>query len=58
MLAAAQLPVRGNELTFAVAGRANSTPWVAAAGQFVAVAWGATGDGKGDIMIDPVCPVP
>ena len=44
-------PVSANELTFAVPGRVNSTPWVAAADSFVAVAWGAAADGKGDIMI-------
>lgn len=44
-------PARANDLTFAVPGRVNSTPHVASAGQFVAVAWGAAADGKGDIMI-------
>jgi hypothetical protein len=43
--------VSANELTFAVPGKANSTPWVAAADRFVAVAWGAAAEGKGDIMI-------
>lgn len=37
--------------TLAVPNRANSTPWVAAAGSFVAVAWGAAGNGKGDIYL-------
>jgi len=44
-------PVTANELTFAVPGRVNSTPWVVASDRFVAVAWGAAADGKGDIMI-------
>ncbi len=35
----------------AVPNRANSTPWVAAAGSFVAVAWGAAAAGKGDIYL-------
>jgi hypothetical protein len=43
--------LRADEVTLAVPGRANSTPWVAAAGSFVAVAWGAAADGKGDVMI-------
>ena len=38
-------------ITLAVANRANSTPWVAASGSFVAVAWGATANGKGDIFL-------
>ena len=37
--------------TLAVPNRANSTPWVAAAGSFVAVTWGAAVDGKGDIYL-------
>jgi hypothetical protein len=32
--------------SFTVPGRSNSTPWVAATGSFVAVAWGATAEGK------------
>ena len=32
-------------------GRSNSTPWVAAAGSFVAVAWGATTAGKTDVFL-------
>jgi hypothetical protein len=38
-------------MTLAVRNRANSTPWVAAAGSFVAVAWGAAANGKGDIYL-------
>jgi len=37
--------------TLAVPDRANSTPWVAANGPFVAVAWGAAVNGKGDIFL-------
>lgn len=37
--------------TLAIRNRANSTPWVAAAGSFVAVAWGAAANGKGDIFV-------
>ena len=36
--------------TLAVPNRANSTPWVAAHGSFVAVTWGASANGKGDIF--------
>src|SRR5688500_6319195 len=39
------------DVTLAVPGRANSTPWIAADGSFVAVAWGAATDGKGDIFV-------
>ena len=38
-------------VSFDVAGRADSTPWVAASGSFVAVAWGATGGGKTDVFV-------
>jgi hypothetical protein len=38
-------------LTLAIAGRTNATPWIAAAGEFAAVAWAASVSGKGDIMI-------
>jgi hypothetical protein len=51
MVIAAMVPLPAADLTFAVPGRVNSTPWAAAAGQFVAVAWGAATGGKGDIMI-------
>ena len=34
-----------------VPGRPDSTPWVAAAGSFVAVAWGASIDGKSDVFV-------
>jgi hypothetical protein len=54
---AIQVPAFGSAapadpVTLAVAGRANATPWVAAAGGFVAVTWSAAAGGKnGDIMI-------
>jgi hypothetical protein len=38
-------------VTLAVGGRSNATPWVAAAGEFVAVTWAASVSGKGDVMI-------
>jgi hypothetical protein len=34
-----------------VRSRSNSTPWVAAAGSFVAAAWGATADGRADVFV-------
>lgn len=37
--------------TLAAPNRANSTPWVTASGSFVAVTWGATANGKGDIFV-------
>ena len=37
--------------TLEVPGRSNSTPWVAARGPFVSVAWGAAANGKGDIFL-------
>jgi hypothetical protein len=38
-------------VSLAVPGRANSTPWVAASGSFVTVAWGAGATGKTDVFI-------
>jgi hypothetical protein len=38
-------------VTLAIAGRTNATPWIAADGLFVAVAWSAAAAGKGDVMI-------
>jgi len=38
-------------VTLRVDGRANATPWVAASGAFVAVAWGASADGKTDVFL-------
>ena len=37
--------------TLAVPGRTNSTPWIAASGVNVAVAWAAAADGKGDVFV-------
>ncbi|MEP7118885.1 MAG: sialidase family protein [Acidobacteriota bacterium] len=37
--------------TLAVPGRANSAPWVASQGRFVAVTWGAAADGKSDVYL-------
>jgi hypothetical protein len=38
-------------VTFAIPDRASSTPWVAASGKYVAVVWGASAEGKGDVML-------
>jgi hypothetical protein len=39
-------------VTLAVPGRSNQTPWAAARGRFVAVAWGAQGaDGRADVFV-------
>jgi hypothetical protein len=39
-------------VTLRIADRSNATPWVAADGQVVAVAWGATtADGKADVFV-------
>lgn len=46
-LAAAPTPV----LTFAIPDHTNSAPWVASSGPVVAVAWGASANGKGDVML-------
>ena len=37
--------------TLAIPNRANSTPWIAAAGSFVAVTWAAAANGKGDVFL-------
>src|SRR5690242_18086317 len=34
-----------------IANRADATPWIAASGSFVAVAWGATQGGKTDVFV-------
>src|SRR5688500_5349137 len=34
-----------------VPGRSDQTPWVAASGPFVAVAWGASAAGKADVFL-------
>jgi len=41
----------GDVASLAVQGRSNSTPWVAAAGAFVAVAWGASAGGQTDVFV-------
>jgi hypothetical protein len=57
LLAAAALPelrpqAQGDEVTtLAVEGRSNQTPWVAAHHSFVAIAWGASDDGKADVFL-------
>lgn len=38
-------------VTLDVPGRTDSTPWLAASGSFVAVAWGATAEGKTDVFV-------
>jgi hypothetical protein len=38
-------------VSLAVKERSNATPWVDAAGAFVAVAWGAASDGKTDVFV-------
>ena len=38
-------------MAFDVPGRADATPSVAADGTFVAVAWGASADGKADVFV-------
>jgi hypothetical protein len=38
-------------VSLGVAGRSNATPWVAASGSFVAVAWGGAADGKTDVFV-------
>jgi hypothetical protein len=49
--AAAQLVSAATDTTLAIPGRVNSTPWIAASGADVAVAWGAAADGKGDVFV-------
>ena len=39
-----------DDVTLAISGRANSTPWIAGSGRFVAVAWGVTRNGGGDVV--------
>jgi hypothetical protein len=47
----AQSPSRPAEVTLAVAGRTNVTPWIASRNDFVAVAWGASQKGAGDVFL-------
>ena len=44
----AQAPVKLEEITLAITGRTNVTPWIAGRDNFVAVAWGASQKGAGD----------
>lgn len=44
-------PPATNVASLAVKGRSNTTPWVAAAGDFVAVAWGASAAGETDVFV-------
>jgi len=45
-------PAMANEPpTLAVEGRSSQTPWAASLGRFVAVAWGASVDGKTDVYV-------
>jgi hypothetical protein len=46
----ASAPPRSQPTTLSVAGRSNGTPWIAADGRFVAVAWGATAGTKTDVF--------
>ena len=50
VIAGTHTAARSDEVTLAVAARSNSTPGIAGSGRFVAVAWGATRDGSGDIF--------
>lgn len=38
-------------VTLKIDGRTNATPWVATAGSYVAVTWGATAEGKTDVFV-------
>ena len=40
-----------DEITLAIPGRTNATPWIASTGSFVAVVWAASASGKGDVFI-------
>ena len=40
-----------DEITLAIPGRTNATPWIASAGSFVSVVWAASASGKGDVYI-------
>ena len=40
-----------DEITLAIPGRTNATPWIASSGSFVAVVWAASVSGKGDVYI-------
>jgi len=49
--AAAHVAAQSGDITLAIAGRANSTPWIASSGSSVAVAWSAALDGNGDVFV-------
>jgi hypothetical protein len=40
-----------DEITLAISGRTNATPWIASTGSFVSVVWAASASGKGDVYI-------
>ena len=40
-----------DEVTLAIPGRTNATPWIASSGSFVSVVWAASASGKGDVYI-------
>jgi hypothetical protein len=46
-----QPPSASTDTSLGVPQRANSTPWVAASGSFVAVTWAAAANAKGDIFL-------
>jgi hypothetical protein len=48
---AAQSPHKPGEITLAVSGRTNATPWIAGRKNFVAVVWAASQQGAGDIFL-------
>jgi hypothetical protein len=47
----ASLPAQSKDITLSVAGYASSTPWIASLGSTVAIAWGASAGGKGDVYV-------
>ncbi len=51
MPAPAPVASQRDQVTLAVPGHTNAAPWVAAAGRFVAVTWGAAVQGKWDIYV-------
>lgn len=51
LLLVSRLPAPTTLVSLGVDGRTNSTPWVAATGSFVAVAWGASVPGATDVFV-------
>lgn len=49
VIAGLQAVSAATDTTLAIPGHVNSTPWIAAAGPHVAVVWGASANGKGDV---------